>query len=53
MSTDPVDFLLRAALRLPRPSIDRLVEGLIDGLDALDGDADLEGGGDSEAERYV
>jgi hypothetical protein len=42
VSTDPVDFLLRAALRLPRPAIERLAESLIDGLDRLDGDADLE-----------
>ncbi len=36
--TDPVDFLLRAALRLERPDIARLTEGLIAGLDVLDGD---------------
>ncbi len=42
MSTDPVDFLLRAAMRMPRPSIERLAEGLIAGLDAIDGDPDLE-----------
>jgi hypothetical protein len=40
--TDPVDFLLRAALRLPRSSIEMLTEGLIAGLDAIDGDTDLE-----------
>lgn len=40
--TDPVDFLLRAAMRLPRPAIERLTAGLIDGLDDLDGDPDLE-----------
>ena len=42
MTTDPVDFLLRAGMRLPRPAIERLIEGLIAGLDAMDGDADLE-----------
>lgn len=40
--TDPVDFLVRAAMRLDRPEIERLAEGLIAGLDALDGDPDLE-----------
>ena len=42
MSTDPVDFLLRAAMRLPRPAIERLTESLISRLDEIDGDADLE-----------
>jgi hypothetical protein len=42
MSTDPVDFLLRAAMRLPRQEIKRLTEGLITGLDAIDGDPDVE-----------
>ncbi len=42
MSTDPVDFLLRAAMRLPRPAIERLADSLISGLDQIDGDADLE-----------
>jgi hypothetical protein len=42
VSTDPVDFLLRAAMRLPRPAIERLTESLISGLDEIDGDADLE-----------
>ena len=42
VSTDPVDFLLRAAMRLPRRAIERLTDALIVGLDALDGDADLE-----------
>jgi hypothetical protein len=42
MSTDPVDFLLRAAFRLQRPEIERLTEGLIAGLDVIDGDPDLE-----------
>ena len=42
MSTDPVDFLLRAAMRLPRPAIERLTDSLITGLDQIDGDADLE-----------
>jgi hypothetical protein len=42
LSTDPVDFLLRAAMRLPRPAIERLADGLIDRLDDLDGDPDLE-----------
>jgi hypothetical protein len=40
--TDPVDFLLRAAMRLPRPAIERLTEGLITSMDQLDGDADAE-----------
>jgi hypothetical protein len=48
VSTDPVDFLLRAAMRLPRPSIERLADGIITGLDALDGDPDLEPSGDDE-----
>jgi hypothetical protein len=42
LSTDPVDFLLRAAMRLPRPAIERLTDGLIDRLDDLDGDPDRE-----------
>ena len=42
MSTDPADFLLRAAMRLPRLSIERLTESLIAGLDAIDGDSDWE-----------
>lgn len=42
MSTDPVQFLLKAAMRLPRPAIERLTEGLIAGLDLLDGDPDDE-----------
>ena len=42
MSTDPVDFLLRAAMRLPRPAIERLTDSLIDSLDEIDGNADLE-----------
>ena len=42
MITDPVQFLLAAAMRLSRPSIERLTDGLIAGLDLLDGDADLE-----------
>jgi len=37
VSTDPVDFLLRAALRLPRPAIERLTDGLIACLDESDG----------------
>jgi hypothetical protein len=40
--TDPVDFLLRAAMRLPRPAIERLTEKLINSMDSLDGDPDLE-----------
>jgi hypothetical protein len=40
--TDPVDFLLRAALRLPRPAIEALTDGLIAGLDDIDGDPDCE-----------
>lgn len=44
--TDPVDFLLRAAMRLPRREIERLTEGLIAGLDVLDGDPDLGPDGD-------
>lgn len=51
--TDPVDFLLRAAMRLPRPAIERLTDGLIAGLDVLDGDADLEPDDDREAENHV
>ena len=42
MKADHVDFVLRAAMRLPRPAIERLTEGLIAALDALDGDPDLE-----------
>ncbi len=42
MTTDPVDFLLRAAMRLPRPAIERLADSLISSLDELDGDPDLE-----------
>jgi hypothetical protein len=42
VTTDPVDFLLRAAMRLPRPAIERLADSLISGLDQLDGDPDLE-----------
>ncbi len=42
MSTDPVQFLLMAAMRLPRPSIEQLTEGLINGLDTIDSDPDLE-----------
>jgi len=42
VSTDPVRFLLAAAMRLPRESIERLADGLISGLDIIDGDTDLE-----------
>ena len=42
MSTGPVDFLLRAAMRMPRTSIERLTDELISGLDGIDGDPDLE-----------
>jgi hypothetical protein len=42
IASDPVDFLLKAALRLPRASVERLTEGLITGLDAIDGDPDIE-----------
>ena len=48
MNTDPVQFLLTAAMRLPRPAIERLTEGLITGLDLLDGDPDLEDSNDQE-----
>ena len=48
MSTDPVDFLLRAAMQLPRPAIERLTERLIAGLDAIDGDPDEEPGDEDE-----
>jgi len=41
MSTDPVRFLLAAAMRMPRDSVERM-DGLLAGLDALDGDPDLE-----------
>jgi hypothetical protein len=51
--TDPVDFLFRAAMRLPRPAIERLTEGLISGLDEMDGDCDLEPDADAEYERHV
>jgi hypothetical protein len=37
-----VRFLLAAAMRLPGESIERLTEGLISSLDAIDGDPDLE-----------
>jgi len=50
VSTDPVDFLLRAALRLPRPAIERLTDGLIACLDESDGDPDLEP--DAEDEEH-
>lgn len=46
MSTDPVTFLLAAAMRMPRGAIERLTEGLIAGLDAMDGDPDIELNGD-------
>jgi len=42
MSTDPVDFLLQAAMRMPRGSIERLTDEPIAGLDAIDDDPDLE-----------
>jgi hypothetical protein len=42
VSTDPVTFLLAAAMRMPRGAIERLTEGLIASLDTLDGDPDLE-----------
>jgi hypothetical protein len=48
MSTDPVRFLLAAAMRMPREAVERLAEGLIDRLDAIDGDPDLEDGHDAE-----
>ena len=51
--TDPVDFLLRAAMQLPRPQIERLTEGLIAGLDRLDSDPDLENDDEREAENHV
>ncbi len=51
--TDPVDFVLRAAMRLSRPEIERLADGIIAGLDALDGDPDLETDDDGEAESHV
>lgn len=51
--SDPVDFLLRAAMRLPRPAIERLADGLIAGLDAIDGDPDLEDGHDREEVQDV
>jgi hypothetical protein len=44
--TDPVDFLLATAMRLPRHSIEMLAEALIAGLDAIDGDPDVELNGD-------
>jgi hypothetical protein len=40
MSTDPVRFLLAAAMRMPREAVER--------LDAIDGDPDLEDGHDAE-----
>jgi hypothetical protein len=53
MSTDPVRFLLAAAMRMTREAIGRLTEGLIAGLDALDGDPDLEPDDDREDESRV
>jgi hypothetical protein len=46
VKTDPVMFLLAAAMQLPRSSIEMLAEGLISGLDAMDGDTDMELNGD-------
>jgi hypothetical protein len=40
-------------MRLPRPQIERLANGIIAGLDAMDGDSDLEPDADAEVERYV
>lgn len=37
-------------MRLPRPEIERLAQGLIDGLDGIDGDPDLEP--DTEDEEH-
>jgi hypothetical protein len=48
MSTDPVSFLLAAALQMPRGAIERLTEGLIASLDAIDGDPDLEPDADED-----
>lgn len=48
--TDPVDFLVRAAIRLQRSEIERLTEALITAMDALDGDTDVELNGD-EADK--
>jgi hypothetical protein len=42
MSTDPIGSLLRAAMRLPRPAIERLTDGLVASMDEIDGDPDLE-----------
>ena len=53
MSIDPVTFLLKAAMRLPRPDVERLTECLIAGLDHLDGDPDLEPDDDREIENHV
>ena len=53
MSTDPVRFLLAAAMQMPRESVERLTEGLIARLDNMDGDPDLEPDDDREAENHV
>ena len=46
-------FLHAAAMRMPRESVERLTEGLIAGLDTLDGDPDLEPDDDREADNHV
>ncbi len=38
---------------LPRPKLEALVQSLIDHLDEIDGDADLEDGGDAEPVEYT
>ena len=42
----PLETLLSMIPSLPRQALDRLVERAIDHMDELDGDADLELGGD-------
>jgi len=46
MTGAPLDALLSAIPSLPRAMLDRLVAGMIDRLDELDGDPDIEPNGD-------
>lgn len=50
MATQPIGLatLLEAIPRLPRPTLARLIDRMVDRLDELDGDCDLEDGGDTE-----
>lgn len=50
MASRPIspEQMLAAIPSLPRPTLTRLVDHMIDRLDELDGDADLEDNGDAE-----